>query len=738
MPRFTISIKANNIGPHENISWSGSVATNKTGIFATNGKGKSFLGRAFQYIGDAERCKDVQSADRMVTLGQNQGNFNFEIADKKSTLVFKRGAGVTRTNNYYIFHVFNNDYVAENIVKRNYGLPTEDALSGYILGKSNVDLDKQKADLKTKREHIESDLKKFKETSLQKLSEYRTEFNIGRNTDFLNLHDEIQNMDCVPQTVFKDVSQQIDKIRTDYKKLSMFPNDEEDVICYNDLQLYIQENKIRENLLKPINKINITDSTLETFVKDNKDFIIKGAELFKLNSKECPFCKSPTDKHISSILQIYNEFLRSPEKEMISFCEDQIAAAEKEIKSISDIRNNLNTTKIKYDMLKDKFVDYKHDLIITDNVFDGLKTEIYKIKQQLDNKKNEVFSTIDFDISNYVNAKNEFINEMHRIKGLVDSINSEKDKIAIQRTNLRNQVIPLIRSELLESKELEKLWNDEKDAQNLATRIKAKEDRENISAKKRYMNSLKKLLNIFFRNKYIITDDGVISFKDNDVSADFDHILSEGEKTIVAFCYYLAEIHLIVKDEQDYSKIFFIIDDPISSLDANYIYTMCQIIRNLKDYFPGIRYEKYLILTHSIEFMGMLTRNGIINNDLELIDGTISKTNKDRFRIPYLSHLRDINNVVYTRTPTHTTANSIRNILETINNFLCPGRSLEKFIKTEKDFKNTSIYTTIQDGSHGNIGNWNCLSDDELVALAEDLLTYISKSPFKGQLNSLN
>lgn len=544
-------------------------------------------------------------------------------------------------------------------------------------------------------------------------------------------------MDCVPQTVFKDVSQQIDKIRTDYKKLSVFPNDEEDVICYNDLQSYIQENKIRENLLKPIKKININDSTLETFVKDNKDFIIKGTELFKSNSKECPFCKSPTDEHIIGILQIYNEFLRSPEKEMISFCEDQIIAAEKEIKSISDIRKNLEMTKCKYDILKDKFVDYKHDLIITDNVFDSLKTEIYKIKQQLDNKKNEVFSTIDFDISNYVNAKNEFINEMHRIKGLVDSINREKDKISTQRTTLRNQVIPLIRSELLESKELEKLWNDEKDAQKLAAEIKNQEDRENISAKNRYMESLKQLLNIFFRDKYIVTDDGTISFRNNNVSGCFNHILSEGEKTIVAFCYYLAEIHLIVKDEQDYHKIFLIIDDPISSLDANYVYTMCQIIRNLKNYFP-IRYEKYLILTHSIEFMGILTRNGIINNDLELIDGTISKANKDRFRIPYLSHLRDINNVVSTRTPTHTTANSIRNILETINNFLCPGRSLEKFIKTEKDFKNTSIYTTIQDGSHGNINNWNCLSDDELVALAEDLLTYISKSPFKGQLSSLN
>ena len=737
MPRFTISIKANNIGPHENISWSELVATNKTGIFATNGKGKSFLGRAFQYIGDAERCKDVQSADRMVTLGQNQGEFIFEIADKKSTLVFKRGAGVTRTNNYYIFHVFNNDYVAENIVKRNYGLPTEDALSGYILGKSNVNLDEQKTDLKNKRERIKSGLKNFKETSLQKLSGYKTEFNIGRNTDFLNLCDEIQNMDRVPETVFKDISQQINKISTDYKKLSAFPNDEENVACYNDLQPHIQENKVRENLLKTINKINITDSTLETFVKDNKDFIIKGAELFKLNSKECPFCKSPVDEHITGILRIYNEFLRSPEKEMISFCEDQIMAAEQELKSISDIRKNLEMTKFKYDILKDKFVDYKHDLTITDNVFDNLKTEIYKIKQQIYNKKNEVSSPIDFDISNYVNAKNEFVREMQRIKGLVDGINFEKNKISTQRKNFRNQVIPLIRSELLESKDLEKLWNDEKDVQKLAAEIRNQEDRENISAKNRYMESLKQLLNIFFRDKYIVANDGTISFRNNNVSGCFNHILSEGEKTIVAFCYYLAEIHLIVKDEQDYSKIFFIIDDPISSLDANYVYTMCQIIRNLKNYFP-IRYEKYLILTHSIEFMGILTRNGIINNDLELIDGTISKANKDRFRIPYLSHLRDINNVVSTRTPTHTTANSIRNILETINNFLCPGRSLEKFIKTEKDFKNTSIYTTIQDGSHGNINNWNCLSDDELVALAEGLLTYISKSPFKGQLSSLN
>lgn len=735
--KFNLSIEAINIGPHENVTWSSLVGTNKTGIFASNGKGKSFLRRAFQYIADESRCKNIVFSNRMITIGKNDGAFKFEIDGKKSTLTFKRGSEVLRKNEYYIFHVFNSNYVEENIIKRNYGLPNEDDLNGYILGKSNADLDKEKRELEVKRQTIKSKLEAFQKKSLTKLSDYAGEFNISRNIEYKELLQQIKSLNSVPETILKDESAKFDKVRDDYKKLAAFPVDAEDVPCHNKLQTYIEENAVKENLIKGVKKVEIADSSIEGFMKNNKDFVEKGIELFNGESDKCPFCKRNTDENIISIIKQYNEFLKSSEKEMISFCEQQIANAEKEIQSLSDIKKNLDITKFQYAFMKDKLVNYRYELSISDDVFTSLEKEIKEIIKKLNEKKADVSLELDLDLSKYSQARQDFITDMTRIETLVIGINEEKNKIASQQKLLRTSIIPLIRSQILDSQELENLWQEKSGADKLEEMIQEKEDRENISAKKRYMETLKTLLNFFFRDKYKVSDTGVIFFKDNDVSSNFDHVLSDGEKTIVSFCYYLAEVHLIVKDELDYNRIFFIIDDPISSLDANYVYNICEIIRGLLTYFPLIKREKYLILTHSIEFMGILTRNGIINNDLELINGTLTRVDKDRFRIPYLAHLRDIQDVVSNNKPTHTTANSIRNILESINNFLYPGRSLEDFINTEEALKGTSIYTTSQDGSHGNLNNWSVLADAELVALAKDLLNYIYASPFRGQLDAL-
>jgi len=62
-------------------------------------------------------------------------------------------------------------------------------------------------------------------------------------------------------------------------------------------------------------------------------------------------------------------------------------------------------------------------------------------------------------------------------------------------------------------------------------------------------------------------------------------VLSDGEKSIVAFCLYLAQVHAKIDDEGEYNKLFFVIDDPISSLDFHYVYSVAQIIRNLNQSF---------------------------------------------------------------------------------------------------------------------------------------------------------
>ena len=91
-------------------------------------------------------------------------------------------------------------------------------------------------------------------------------------------------------------------------------------------------------------------------------------------------------------------------------------------------------------------------------------------------------------------------------------------------------------------------------------------------------------------------------------------ILSDGEKSIVAFCWYLAETHTIINSESDYNKLFFIIDDPISSMDFHFVYAVAQSIRDIKSYFGLSAHERIWIFTHNNEFFSIMMRNGILTN----------------------------------------------------------------------------------------------------------------------------
>ena len=76
--------------------------------------------------------------------------------------------------------------------------------------------------------------------------------------------------------------------------------------------------------------------------------------------------------------------------------------------------------------------------------------------------------------------------------------------------------------------------------------------------------------------------------------------LSEGERTIIAFCYFLARL------KSDAGQPIVIIDDPISSLDDNHIYYIYSLIRGviLKESLCS----QLIVLTHNLDFLKYLKR----------------------------------------------------------------------------------------------------------------------------------
>ncbi len=84
-------------------------------------------------------------------------------------------------------------------------------------------------------------------------------------------------------------------------------------------------------------------------------------------------------------------------------------------------------------------------------------------------------------------------------------------------------------------------------------------------------------------------------------------ILSDGEKTTLAFAYFLARLKLFYKKE-DLKKLVVVIDDPISSLDEQRIYNTSDIVSKINQELAGEALKdedkvQVFVLTHNHTFM---------------------------------------------------------------------------------------------------------------------------------------
>ncbi|MFS2108400.1 AAA family ATPase [Sphingomonas sp. Sphisp140] len=211
--------------------------------------------------------------------------------------------------------------------------------------------------------------------------------------------------------------------------------------------------------------------------------------------------------------------------------------------------------------------------------------------------------------------------------------------------------------------------------------------------------------------------------------------LSEGEKTAIAFLYFLVQL----KDQDfDLAEGVVVIDDPISSLDASAIY---QAFSFLKNSVQGAK--QVFILTHNFEFLRLLI-NWVRNVPGPKADKTFSmvlctETENgqsarlaplDRLLIEHATEYHYLFKVLYTFKSDGTilgcyhVPNIARKVLETFLDFHVPS-SKSLYMKLEETgfdpHKKTAIYKFANDLSHHTGKSF----DPALVAEAQKNTTYL-------------
>ncbi|PYE96603.1 wobble nucleotide-excising tRNase [Rhizobium sp. PP-F2F-G38] len=271
-------------------------------------------------------------------------------------------------------------------------------------------------------------------------------------------------------------------------------------------------------------------------------------------------------------------------------------------------------------------------------------------------------------------------------------------------------------------------------------------------AKDRVATTFKSLIVSFFGQKYSFDKASFTLRRDNrEMTRGPSRTLSDGEKTVIAFCYFIACVHKKVKTTSDYGKVFLVFDDPITSMSYDYVFAIAQTLKHLSisttgtvsinpaDINKGFLRPELLVFTHSSYFYNICVTNKVVKDESAFFLHKAGQTHQlsklKKYIAPFEEHLREIVGVQGGAEPSHTTGHAIRCVLEAIGRFCHPDKcdSLSNYISYlagDEGFEIKSVL--INNLSHGTYYD-ETPSPDEIKDACEEAIRIVERYA-KGQL----
>lgn len=168
--------------------------------------------------------------------------------------------------------------------------------------------------------------------------------------------------------------------------------------------------------------------------------------------------------------------------------------------------------------------------------------------------------------------------------------------------------------------------------------------------------------------------DNLYKIARSDMNSEVFHSLSEGEKTVISFLYFIELCKGEKTAASSPNKKVVVIDDPISSLSHLYIFNIGQLIK--KTFFNSSLYEQVVVLTHSLYFFYELTHTNKTKRDetqnlyriIKNSDGSsILSMKYEEIQNDYQTYWAMIKD---SSTPPALVANCMRNIVEYFFSFV--------------------------------------------------------------------
>ena len=392
---------------------------------------------------------------------------------------------------------------------------------------------------------------------------------------------------------------------------------------------FLEFNTASEELIA--RKIGRSDK-IEELVKDAvlNRWVKEGKKIHQGERAVCAFCNSTiSEDRWNQLDRHFDEESNKLEKEIIN--QLALISEEKEqVKSSSGYKKEdfYSEFHVELEQLSEEYVNAKKSYC---NSLESLEKQLNVRKDDLLNEK-------------ILEAPENFVEQITALRTRFDELRKKSDSYSDELGNKQNQAKQSLRLkevydfaldikyseqilniETLKSKEAasEKIRNEkQQEIDIILSQIESKQ--KELKDESKGADKVNEYLNDYFGHDFLSLK--AIEFSDSetgDKKYRFEvqrdgkkaHHLSEGECSLIAFCYFMAKLQDI--DTKTKKPIIWI-DDPISSLDSNHIFFIYTLI-NTKIFGEG-DFEQLFVSTHNLEFLKYLKRLPGANNDQQKKD----------------------------------------------------------------------------------------------------------------------
>jgi wobble nucleotide-excising tRNase len=362
------------------------------------------------------------------------------------------------------------------------------------------------------------------------------------------------------------------------------------------------------------------DQPITDLINDNllQNWVLAGIEIHKDKMNSCGFCGNPLPHDLWDKLDAH--FSEESKKLRIDI--------ENLIKELETAKQNIQGNAIKIPAKENLYSCFYSEYDRLLNLWLEMKVTYSEnldcLIKQLRRREKDIFKVqvaIEFkNLSDEMLALciefNQEVIEKHNNKTVTLTIDQKKARDELRLSEVakflkaidyqnRNNEIEALKKEVAE---LESDKNQIKQTVNTLT-----EEKKTLKAKKHDERKGAELVNEYL-TRFFSHDGLKLEAKGQAPTSEFKVMrngfdatnLSEGECSLIAFCYFIAKINDELKDAQNDTKLIIYIDDPISSLDSNHVYFIFSLIDSVIA--KPQKYAQLFISTHNLDFLKYLKR----------------------------------------------------------------------------------------------------------------------------------